>query len=36
MHYEIAMSERMIDLEFRKDDKSITADSFVSDLITEI
>jgi hypothetical protein len=35
MHYEIAMSERMID-EPRKDNKSTTADSFVRDLITEI
>src|SRR5215469_7524649 len=36
MHYKIAMSERMISIEPRKDNKSITADSFVSDLITQI
>jgi hypothetical protein len=36
MLYEIAMSERMIRVIPRKDDKSITADSFVNDLITQI
>jgi len=36
MHYKIAMSERMISIEPRNDNKSITADSFVSDLITQI
>jgi hypothetical protein len=35
MHYEIAMSERMIRVISRKDDKSFV-DSFVSNLITEI